>query len=89
MPFAAGSAAIFLHLRFEDVPDTLLQLVANPLFVLTEFGPVVVVELFDDLKCPPSVQDVSADKVPFQSVGYGAVSGCRSLPHASPSARSA
>jgi hypothetical protein len=74
--FVAGSAALFFHLRFVHVARAALQLAANSAFVLSEPRPVIVVELLDDLECPPPVENVPADEVPLEPVCCVAVSRC-------------
>ena len=49
------------------------EVVAHPAFVITELGPVAVVELLDDLKRPPPVQHVAANQFGLQPVGDVAV----------------
>lgn len=74
VPASVRSSALF-HLRLEDVADSTFQLVADTSFVIAEHRPVGVVELFDDLECPPSFDDVPADQVFVETVGDLAVPG--------------
>ncbi|MCW2685436.1 MAG: hypothetical protein JWR37_326 [Mycobacterium sp.] len=67
-----GTAAL-LHLRLENVPLAALQFVPNSPIVLPEERPVAVVELLDDLKGPPPVQDVAAHHLGFQLIRNGVV----------------
>jgi hypothetical protein len=62
-------SSLLLHLRLEDMAHTALQVVADPLIVFTEVGPVIVIEVLDDLEGPPSLDDVSPDHLGFEPIG--------------------
>ena len=75
MSSAAVGAPCFLEAGLEDVSLAVLQFVAYPLFVVTEFGPVAVVELLDDLKRPSAVQHVAPNELGPQPTGDLGVAG--------------
>ncbi|PXW31895.1 UNVERIFIED_CONTAM: hypothetical protein DES50_104304 [Williamsia faeni] len=74
VPASVSSSALF-HLRLEDMADSAFQFVADPSFVIAEHRPVGVVELFDDLECPPPFDDVAADQIFVETVGDLAMPG--------------
>ncbi|MGI8310358.1 hypothetical protein [Saccharopolyspora hattusasensis] len=55
----------FLHLRLEDVPSSLHEQLPSLPLMLTERGPVPIIEFLDDLEGPPARNDVPADKLPL------------------------
>ena len=77
-PLAMGATA-FLHLRFEDMPDALLQFVSDLSLVLAKHRPVVIVEILDDLECPTAVENIAADDLRLEPVGNLGVSGFSQL----------
>lgn len=79
MARVALGSPVLLYLRLEHVPPAALQLVADLLLVVAEHRPVVVVEVFDDLKRPPPVQDVAADELGSKPVRDGVVAGVAQL----------
>src|SRR5690348_15905 len=55
------------------MPATLLQFLTRAALVVAEHRPIVVVEFFDDLKCPSPVQDVAAHELVLDPIGDLAV----------------
>lgn len=79
-----SGAPTFLHLGFEHMPDSALELVPGTPLVVAERRPVVVVEIFDDLKRPTSFEDVAADQFLLQFVGDLAVTRLPQFVHSIP-----
>lgn len=61
--------AVRFHLRLVHVPDPRHEFVPDRFLVTAQHRPVVVIELFDDLKGPAPVQHVASDDLSRQSVG--------------------
>jgi hypothetical protein len=62
-------ASLFLHLRLEHVTLAVEQLVAGSPFAPDGAPVIAVVELLDDLKCPPAGKDVPTDEVAPECLG--------------------
>lgn len=75
MARVAVAAPVLFHPGLEDVPQTLLKFVTHLALVVSEHTPVTVVELFDDLECPSSVQHIAAHQLGFQPAGDLVVAG--------------
>lgn len=64
----AVGASLLLHLRLEHVTFSVLQGVSDRALFLAERGPIVVVEIFDDLKRPSTRENVAPDQLRGQTV---------------------
>jgi hypothetical protein len=71
----AFRSLVLFHPRLVQVPSALGQLLPCVSFKIAEELPVVVVIVLDDLECPATRDDVSAQQFGFEPIGDGGVPG--------------
>jgi hypothetical protein len=71
----AAGAPPLLHLGLKDMADPILQFVSDTSLMVTEWRPIVIVEVFDDLKRPAAVKNIAAHDFSLEPISDRIMTG--------------